>query len=454
MRFKNIELIAVLTLGLTSLIFGCDEKSQNKVNLNEKPNIIFIMADDLGYHDVGCYGQTKIQTPHLDQMATEGTRFTNCYSGSTVCAPSRSVLMTGQHTGRTTVRGNFSRVNSVSDGRVPLLESDTTVAEVLKQAGYVTGLTGKWGLGEPGTSGIPNKQGFDEWLGYLNQQHAHSYYPEYLWRNKEKLIVEGNLDGKRKTYSHDLFSEFAFDFIELNQDTSFFLYLPYTIPHLKYEIPDIGSYSDSLWSEKEKIHAAMITRMDRDIGRIFQRLKDLKIDNKTIVFFCSDNGAAQRWEGRFNSSFPLKGQKRDLYEGGIRIPMLVRYPEKVPAGKVSDQPWYFPDVLPTLAELAGTTFPRNVNGISVLPLLFGKNQDTGDRLFYWEFWEGGFQQAARWKNWKAIKKGSNDGIELYNLDTDVSEEKNLASQFPDIVKKFEQSFKTERLSSPYWPDKF
>jgi arylsulfatase A-like enzyme len=326
---KNLS-VPIISGGILFSLLGCNENVSRE---ELKPNIIFIMADDLGYHDLGSYGQKKILTPHLDQMAREGMRFTNCYSGSTVCAPARSVLMTGQHTGRTTVRGNFSQIQGLPGGRVPLQENDTTVANVLKQAGYVTGITGKWGLGEPGTTGIPNRQGFDQWFGYLNQRHAHTYYPEYLWRNEEKVILEGNLDGKREVYTHDLFTNFALDFLKENQDTSFFLYLAYTVPHSDYEIPDTAPYTDSLWTDNEKIHAAMITRMDRDIGRMMQLLTDLGIDDNTMVFFCSDNGAAQFWEGRFDSSYPLRGRKRDMYEGGIRTPMVVRYPGRVPAGR-------------------------------------------------------------------------------------------------------------------------
>jgi arylsulfatase A-like enzyme len=237
-----------------------------------------------------------------------------------------------------------------------------------------------------------------------------------------------------------------------NQDTSFFLYLAYTVPHSDYEIPDTTPYTDSLWTDNEKIHAAMITRMDRDIGRMMQLLTDLGIDDNTMVFFCSDNGAAEFWEGRFDSSYPLRGRKRDMYEGGLRTPMVVRYPGKVPAGEVRDQPWYFPDVLPTLAAVAGAIPPANIDGISVLPLLFGESQETGDRIFYWEFWERGFQQAARWRNWKAVKLGPDLDVELYDLSIDISEEKNLAAQHPDIVKLFEEAFVNERVPSPFWPD--
>lgn len=243
-------------------------------------------------------------------------------------------------------------------GRVPLKANDVTVAEVLKEAGYVTGITGKWGLGEPGTTGTPNKQGFDEWFGYLNQRRAHTYYPDFIWHNEQKYPLPGNQGGKKEQYTHDLFTDFALKFIDEHAapdgDEPFFLYLAYTIPHSKYEIPSTDPYSDRDWNQDEKVHAAMVTRMDRDIGRITSLLKEREIDKQTIVFFCSDNGAARRWEGRFDSSGELRGRKRDLYEGGIRTPMIVRWPGQVPAGRVDHEAiWYFPDVLPTLADLAG-----------------------------------------------------------------------------------------------------
>ncbi|MBT5815586.1 MAG: sulfatase-like hydrolase/transferase, partial [Opitutales bacterium] len=311
----SFTFVVITTIVLFHFLFGCAKAPDSA-----KPNIIFIMADDMGYGDLGSYGQTVIQTPYLDKMAKEGLRFTNCYAGSTVCAPSRSVLMTGLHTGHTTVRGNFGKYGVVGlaggNGRVPLNETDITVAEVLKDAGYTTGITGKWGLGEPNTSGHPNDQGFDEWFGYLNQRRAHSYYPDYIWKDQTKFDLPENRNDQKETYTHDLFTEFALDFIKRHERDPFFLYLPYTVPHSRYEIPDTAPYSKQPWSDDEKVHAAMITRLDRDIGAILKLLKDLKIDENTIVFFCSDNGAAERWEGRFDSSGVLQGRKRDMYEGG------------------------------------------------------------------------------------------------------------------------------------------
>jgi len=424
-----------------------------------KPNIIFIIADDLGYADLGCYGQKNINTPNIDRLATEGTRFTQCYAGSAVCAPSRSVLMTGQHTGHTRVRGNFGKVGGVlvtgSGGpqrRVPLQPEDVTVAEVLKQAGYATGITGKWGLGEPDSTGLPNRQGFDEWFGYLNQRAAHSYYPPYLWHNEQKVPLEGNRDGQKKQYSHDLFTDFALDFIRRRKNGPFFLYLPYTIPHAKYEIPSTDPYTDTPWPKDAKVHAAMITRMDRDIGRIMELLKRLKIDERTIVFFCSDNGAARRWEGIFDSSGPLRERKSSMYEGGLRTPMVVRWPGKVPAAALNTTAvWYFADVLPTIADLAGVKPPPGIDGISILPTLLGKKQNTTDRFLYWEFPTGGFKQAVRWRNYKAVRLVPDKPLELYDLDIDLAEQNNIASRNPDVIAKIEEYLKTARTDSPNWP---
>ncbi|MCB9286925.1 MAG: arylsulfatase [Lewinellaceae bacterium] len=425
---------------------------------SDKPNIIFIMADDLGYGDLGSYGQKVIQTPHLDKMAAEGMRFTQCYAGSTVCAPSRSVLMTGQHTGHTTVRGN-NGVGGViglggAPGRIPLQARDTTVAEVLKSTGYVTGMAGKWGLGEPGTEGEPGKQGFDEFLGFLNQRLAHNYYPEFIWKDTTKVMLEGNKNGKEKEYVHNLFTEFALKFIRRHTEAPFFLYLPYTIPHDEYEIPSLEPYADSThWTHDEQVYAAMITLMDRDIGRIFTLLQDLEIDSNTIVFFCSDNGAAQFWEGRFDSSGELRGRKRDMYEGGIRTPMIVRYPGKIPEGAENDLPWYFADVLPTLASLAGASCPEKIDGIDISPEFRMSNLEweRPQRPFYWEFYERGFQQAVRWLHWKGVRLSSEEDWELFNLAEDPAETTNIANNHPDVVARIARIAEEEHVPSTFFP---
>lgn len=427
-----------------------------------KPNIIFILADDLGYGDLGCYGQAEIKTPNLDRMAAEGMRFTDAYAGSTVCAPSRCTLMTGLHTGHCRVRGN---------ALAPLLPEDVTVAEVLKQAGYATGLVGKWGLGEPDTSGVPNRQGFDTFFGYLNQQHAHNSYPDYLWRDEKQEPLAGNVVNKKRyctectQYSNDLFTREALSFVERHAQEPFFLYLAYTIPHANnelggakgngMEVPSDEPYGDRPWPQPQKNHAAMITRMDRDIGSLFARLKELGIDGNTIVFFTSDNGPHKEGGAKpdfFKSSGPLRGIKRDLYDGGIRVPMIVRWPGNIAPGTASDLPWAFWDFLPTAAALADVAAPEGLDGISVTPTLLGKTEEQKQHEYlYWEFHEGGFKQAVRIGSWKAVRPQTDAPVELYNIKDDAGEERNVAGKHPDIVQRALELFQGARTDSPQWP---
>ncbi|MDF9798984.1 arylsulfatase A-like enzyme [Catalinimonas alkaloidigena] len=453
MKWNKNKSLSLYCLTLLALSIGCKQEKQSEETASTPPNIIFIMADDLGYADLGAYGQELIQTPNIDRLAREGVMFTQVYAGNTVCAPSRSVLMTGKHMGHTTVRGNSSPLVQSDEnpqGRVPLLEEDVTVAELLKDAGYVTGMTGKWGLGEPGTTGIPTRQGFDEWFGYLNQRRAHNYYTDYLWKNEIKYPIPENEGGQEEIYSHDLFTDFALDFIETNKDTSFFLYIPYTIPHDEYEVPDTAPYNEKDWEENEIIYAAMVSRMDRDVGRIMQSLRDLKIDENTILFFCSDNGAAQRWEGRFDSSGNLRGRKRDMYEGGLRTPMIVHYPGQLQPRTDSSAVWYFADVLPTLTHIAGTQTPSEVDGINVWPAISGQESLPADRFLYWEFYERGFQRAVRWKDWKAILPGVGQQWELYNLEEDEGEENNIAAQHPEVINTIKDWVEDNTTESQYW----
>jgi len=424
-----------------------------------RPNIIYILADDLGYGDLGCYGQALIQTPRLDQMAAEGIRFTQHYAGSTVCAPSRSCLMTGQHTGHTRVRDNIG-----ADGeRVPLRAEDTTVAEVLRRAGYATGLIGKWGLGEPGTTGIPNRKGFDYFYGYLNQARAHNYYPDYVWRNETQVWLEGNRDGGKGQYSHDLCTEEALSFVERHHREPFFLYLAYQIPHAHsalgretgdgMEVPDHGPYADRPWSSAHRGLAAMITRMDRDVGRILDRLKELGIDNNTLVIFTSDNGphaAGGNDPAFFKSGGPFRGIKRDLYEGGIRVPHIARWPGQIGPGAVSGHVSAGWDFLPTAAELAGTPAPEGIDGISMVPALLGGDQARHDYL-YWEFHGRGFAQAVRMGDWKAVRMEANAAVELYHLAEDPGETRDRAPEHPDIVARAVELFVEARTASEEWP---
>jgi arylsulfatase A-like enzyme len=428
-----------------------------------RPNIILIQADDLGYGDLSAYGQRKFKTPNIDRIAAEGLRFTQYYAGSTVCAPSRSALMTGQHTGHTRIRGN---------ARYPLAPEDVTVAEVLKSAGYKTALIGKWGLGEAGTTGVPNRQGFDYFFGYLNQRHAHNYYPSSLWRNEERIKLrnivpdeddEGSGNStNRVDYTHDLFAEESLKFVEENSRGPFFLYLAFTIPHANneakskgMEVPDLGEFANTDWPDQEKAKAAMIARMDRDVGRLMALLKKLGVDDSTLVFFTSDNGPHREGGADpdfFDSNGPLRGIKRDLYEGGVRVPMIVRWPKRIKAGAKSDQVWAHWDFLPTVAEVAGVRPPANIDGISMFNALLGRRQRNHEFL-YWEFHERSFSQAARMGDWKAVRNSPNSPLEIYDLKNDPGEQNDLAVKHPEVVKKIERYLKTARAESELWPTK-
>lgn len=436
----------------------------------QHPNIVFIMADDLGYGHLGCYGQDKIRTPHVDQLAADGTRFTQVYAGHCVCAPSRSVLMTGNHTGHTSVR--------VNGGGSPLLPEDVTVAEVLKRAGYSTGIFGKWGLGDADTDGAPNKQGFDEFFGYLHQVHAHFFYPYFLWKNDRKYMLPENEGEKHQTYSHDAIAEHVLDFVRQHKDGPFFLYVPFTIPHFELLVPEDsfneykGKFPEAFEYVDRRNHyasqpapratlAAMITRMDRDVGRIMALLRELGIDENTIVFFTSDNGgyrlARPGEEDFFKGNGPLRGGKGTFYEGGIRVPMVVRWPGKIAAGATDDFVWAFWDVMPTLAELAGQEGPEGIDGISVLPRLLGWPQDAPDRFLYWEKVTGNrggtppWSQAVRIGRWKAIRQKPKLPLELYDLENDIGEQNNVAAEHPDIVKKVAEFLQTARTVPRIYP---
>jgi arylsulfatase A-like enzyme len=431
-----------------------------------RPNIIFIMADDLGYGDLGCYGQKKIQTPNIDRIATEGVRFTQCYSGSTICAPSRSVLMTGQHTGHTRIRGNMCTVGG-SEGykgtrkvrRMFLTEEDRTVGNVLQKAGYKTCLVGKWHLGAYNPDAGPLDRGFDEFYGWLIRTGSTGgYYPAQRYRNRELYDIPGNQNNAHSYYEPDKCTEEAIEFLKNNKNRRFFLYLSYNSPHSPLEVPDLGPYANEDWPEHLKIYAAMVYRLDQNIRKVMQTLKELNIDEETIVFFCSDNGPRSEPTQQltevadfFDSNGPLHGYKRDLYEGGIRVPMIVRWPGRVPAGKTSDFAWYFADFLPTAADLAGADTPKNIDGESIVPVLLGERQDLGDRFLYWEYFEKGFQQAVRWRNFKAIRLKQGEPLLVFDLSEDIGEQNNVADKHPEVITRIEEYLKTARTESINWP---
>ena len=417
----------ILTISVVCLPVGTafsDDKSDNC----SVPNIVLILADDLGYGDIGCYGQRRIKTPRLDRMAAEGMRFTDHYSGSTVCAPSRCSLMTGYHTGHTYIRGN----NEVKpEGQKPIPADSVTIPKLLKKAGYTTGAVGKWGLGFPGSEGAPNKQGFDFWYGYNCQRHAHSYYPTYLWRNENKEpVTEG-------TWSHDLLTNEAIAFIRDNKDKPFFLYVPYTIPHAQLHVPDLAPYENENWPASQKKFAAMVTRLDADVGKILDLVDELEIENNTLVMFASDNGPHREGGQKpdfFKSAGPLRGIKRDMYEGGIRVPMIARWPGKVPAGSTTAHISAFWDIMPTCCELAGVKPPQRIDGISMVPTLLGKpdEQKPHDYLF----WIYTGTRTVRKGDWKAI--GWPPRFKLFNLRTDLGETTDLYEKHPDVAARIRE----------------
>jgi len=416
------------------------------------------MADDLGVYDLGCYGGKLIRTPNIDRLAEDGMRFNACYAGATVCAPSRSVLMTGQHLGHTTVRANASLRTG---GRVALRADDFTIAQMLKgpewrdaydeNRAYATGIFGKWGLGEPGTTGLPNDHGFDEWFGFLNQQHAHHHYPEYLWHNKEKETIYGNLEARQREYASDLMAREALYFIERHRYRPFFLYFTPTVPHAKFEAPELGPYAKESWPDDAKNYAAMVTRMDSYVGRIMNLLRETGLDGNTLVFFTSDNGGPFEL-GPIRSMGPLRERKGSTYEGGIRVPMIARWQGRIKAGAVADHPWAFCDVFPTLGNLAGIRdLPKNIDGISVAPTLFGESQNLGRPLYWESFEQGGFHQAVRLGQWKGVRHGLQAPLELYNLTSDPSEKMDVSGSHKDMVTRIEQFLKQCRTDAPEYP---
>jgi arylsulfatase A len=445
----------------------------------DRPNIVFILADDLGYGDLGAYGQIKIRTPRLDRMAREGTRFTQFYAGSPVCAPSRSALMTGQHTGHTYIRGNKEH----PAGQEPLPDAVTTLADVLKQTGYATGIFGKWGLGGPDTEGIPSRQGFDEFFGYYDQRRAHFYYPEYLHRDGEKVTLPNRVREEprspgagpavvRGRYSHDAIAEEALAFLDRRRAGPFFLYVPFTIPHAELQAPDDAyaayvkdgrsvfpetAFAEDHYGAQAMPHAtyaAMVSRLDRDVGRILDKLAELGLDGRTIVFFTSDNGPSVEGGSDprfFASSGPFRGIKRDVYEGGIRVPMIAWGPGRIPPARTSEEVWAMWDVLPTLAELAGAKSPSGLDGISMVPSLTGHGRQRPHDALYWEFHEQGSKQAVRLGRWKGVRQPMITGkLEVYDLVADPGETRDVAAGNPKVAARLARLLDQAHEPSALW----
>jgi arylsulfatase A-like enzyme len=423
--------------------------------LPAKPNIIFILSDDLAQGDLGCYGQKLIKTPNLDRMAAEGTRYLQAYCGTSVCAPSRSSLMTGLHMGHCPVRANRE---AKPEGQLPLPAGTVTVARVLKDAGYATACTGKWGMGMFDTTGSPLKVGFDHFFGYNCQRHAHSYFPTYLYNDDKRFDLEGN-DGKGigKTYAQKLIADDTLAWVRKHKDQPFFLFYAITLPHGRHEIDDLGEYAKTDWTPQQKAYAAQVTRLDSDVGRLLALLKELGLDEKTLVMTSGDNGSSFDPKSEIGRLFEqarngLRGYKRGLYEGALRQAAIARWPGVVPAGRVCDEPWAFWDFLPTAVELAGATLPDGFkpDGFSLVSFLKGGAAPQRE-FFYWELHEGKPLQAVRFGNWKAVRNGPAAALELYDLAADASETKDVAKEKPDLVAKADALMKQARPDDPNWP---
>ncbi|MCK0158316.1 arylsulfatase [Cellulophaga sp. F20128] len=474
------------SIALFTLLFGaCNlSKKENahqvansEINMNiAKPNIIYILADDLGYGDLSCYGQEKFSTPNIDKLASQGMLFTQHYSGSTVCAPSRSALLTGMHTGHTVVRGNKE---IQPEGQHPIPDNTYTIAEVLKKSGYTTGAFGKWGLGFPGSEGDPMNQGFDRFYGYNCQRLGHKYYPDHLWSNTDSIVLKENENLANKIYAPTLIHEQTIQFIEDNKDKPFFAYVASIIPHAELAAPEalMEKYRNKFLPEKiftangsdeqlkngayksqKESHAAfvaMIDLLDQQVGEIMDKVSELGIADNTIIIFTSDNGPHREGGADpdyFNSNGEFKGTKRDLYEGGIRVPMIVKWPGKVKAASTSDHISAFWDIFPTFANIIGEQIPENIDGISFLPELLGEKENQKEHAYlYWEFHEKGGRQAVRMSDWKAVKynvlKNPNAPLELYDLSKDKGETNNVAAKFPEIVKQIEVILQEARTPS-------
>jgi arylsulfatase A-like enzyme len=492
-KFFNIKLLYISIVFVFPLQFtACNSDEQSK-----KPNVILIVADDLGYNELGSYGQKIIRTPNLDRLAKEGMRFTDFYCGSPVCAPSRCVLLTGKHSGHAYVRDNYELggyTDETEGGQLPLQPGTATLGTLHKEAGYRTGIIGKWGLGGPGSTGIPNRQGFDYFYGYLCQKQAHNYYPTHLWENEkwdtlsnaffmahQKMNVDPDDPASyekyiARDYSPDKMLEKAVQFIRENQDTSFFLYLPFIVPHLALQVPDdepsLEGYKNSMDDRPydgsrgylpnpnpRATYAAMITRMDRDIGSIVSLLEELGLDQNTLIVFTSDNGPTYGGVGGsdtefFESNKPFRGLKGSVYEGGIRVPLIVSWKGLVKPGSVSQHVAAFQDIYPTLAEIIDHPAGKKSDGISFEPELKGKEQKKHPYL-YWEFPAYGGQVALRSGNWKALRrnlnKDPNAPYELYNLKTDPAEEKNVAQKHPEVIRKTDSLIRIAHVPSDTFP---
>jgi arylsulfatase A-like enzyme len=449
-----IKLVTAQTFLVVAIAIPCFANADTPA---EKPtNFIFVLSDDIAQGDLGCYGQKLIQTPRLDQMAAEGTRYMQAYCGTSVCAPSRSSFFTGLHTGHCPVRGNCELP---PEGQYPIPDKTVTIAEVAKSADYATATFGKWGMGFFDTSGSPHKQGVDHFFGYNCQRHAHSYFPTYLFNDDQAFILPGNDGvGIGETYAQELIQNDMIKWLRGNAEKPFMLFYAITLPHGRHEIDDMGAYSDKPWTDKQKSYAAQVARVDSDMGELMDTLRELGIAENTLIVFSGDNGSSFKPESDMGSLFDqasnnLRGFKRGMYEGALRQAAIAWWPGTVPAGRVSDSPWAFWDLMPTFVELSGAETPEGyeTDGVSLVEYFKG-GQAPSREYFYWELHKGdGAIQAARWEDWKAVRNGTDKPIEIYDLKTDSSEKNDLANSRPELVKRAEEILKQAHRPDPVWP---
>ena len=442
---KSIKRRGTFLAAMLGLLPAASPAADSSPQADKKPNIVFILVDDAGIGDFSTYGCSYGATPNIDRLAAEGMKFTHAYSGSAVCAPSRCVLMTGQHTGHVLRRANQSK-----DGLLSLPAGQATVARLLHDAGYATGGFGKWGLGNPNTTGVAEKQGFDVFFGYYDQKHAHDYYTDYLVRNSTNVPYQQSGKHTWEDYSHTRIANETLKFIEENKDRPFFCYAAWTPPHDEWVIPDNAPFSEKPWPEEMRNYAAMVALVDKDVGRLMQKLKDLGIDDNTLVIFSSDNGANDECIEPLKSTGGLRGFKRMLYEGGIRAPFIARMPGKIAPGTTSDVLTTSVDFMPTAADLAGVPHPARLDGISILPTLLGQKQAKQHESLYFEIYEPYFQQSVRMGDWKGYRLGTKAPLELYDLKADPAEKQDIAAAHPDIVKKIEAIMLAEHTPSPHY----
>ena len=442
---KSIKRRGTFLAAMLGLLPAASPAADSSPQADKKPNIVFILVDDAGIGDFSTYGCSYGATPNIDRLAAEGMKFTHAYSGSAVCAPSRCVLMTGQHTGHVLRRANQSK-----DGLLSLPAGQATVARLLHDAGYATGGFGKWGLGNPNTTGVAEKQGFDVFFGYYDQKHAHDYYTDYLVRNSTNVPYQQSGKHTWEDYSHTRIANETLKFIEENKDRPFFCYAAWTPPHDEWVIPDNAPFSEKPWPEEMRNYAAMVALVDKDVGRLMQKLKDLGIDDNTLVIFSSDNGANDECIEPLKSTGGLRGFKRMLYEGGIRAPFIARMPGKIAPGTTSDVLTTSVDFMPTAADLAGVPHPARLDGISILPTLLGQKQSKQHDSLYFEIYEPYFQQSVRMGDWKGYRLGTKAPLELYDLKADPAEKQDIAAAHPDIVKKIEAIMLAEHTPSPHY----